>query len=78
MPNEWKDLEKDELARRVDFLSQRAIGADINQEYQWAVHWNQARTNLHAHVIFSERKLQLNDKATSRWDRDIYLTAEGK
>lgn len=78
LPNEWKDLEKEELARRVDFLSQRAIGADINQEYQWAVHWNQARTNLHAHVIFSERKLQLNDKATSRWDRDIYLTAEGK
>lgn len=73
LPNEWAKLDKNELARRVQTLAIVAVGKSTDM--QWAVHWNKARTNLHAHVIFSERT---RDRAPGTWDRDIYLTADGK
>ena len=73
LPNEWSKLRQKELARRADHLARTIVGDD--RDVQWAVHWNKAHTNLHLHVIFSERQ---REKEPGRWDRDIYLTAEGK
>lgn len=63
---------QNELRRRCQQLVETAVGKKT--DLQWAVHWNKARTNLHIHVVFSERTRE--DKGT--WDRDIYLTSDGK
>ena len=72
LPNEMYDLPKPELAEKVDRLAKMVAG---DHDYQWAVHWNKSRTNLHVHIIFSERQ---KVKEPGRWDRDIYLTDDGK
>lgn len=72
LPNEWGKLPTSELSDRIGKLADIAVGGF---EYQWAAHWNKSRTNLHAHIIFSERKRTSEEK---RYDRDIYLTADGK
>lgn len=73
LPNEWADLPEPELAARAQHLAVKAIGKET--DLQWAVHWNKDHTNLHMHVIFSERQ---KIKEPGRWDRDIYLTDDGK
>lgn len=73
LPNKWAALSRDELTRRAEKLAVTAAGKSTDM--QWAVHWNKAHTNLHIHVIFSERQ---REKEPGRWDRDIYLTDEGK
>lgn len=76
LPNEWEKLEKSKLFSNVKYIAEKAVGKDT--DLQWAVHWNKARTNLHVHVIFSERKLLSENKTEKIYDRDIYLTANGK
>lgn len=73
LPNEWRKLPPGELSRRAQQLAVTAAGKSTDM--QWAVHWNKAYTNLHMHIIFSERT---RDKTPGTWDRDIYLTSEGK
>lgn len=73
LPNDWAKLPEKELASRVQSLAVTAVGKDTDM--QWAVHWNKAHTNLHVHVIFSERQ---REKEPGRWDRDIYHTEDGK
>lgn len=73
LPNDWARLRRAELTRRVDQLASMIVGP--GREAQWAVHWNKARTNLHVHVIFSERQ-RIADPG--RWDRDVYRTEDGK
>lgn len=73
LPNEWAKLPTKELEARANTIAQTAIGKAT--DLQWAVHWNHARSNLHIHVIFSERQ---REKDAGRWDRDIYLTEDGK
>lgn len=73
LPNEWDRLPKEELSEKVDQLAASAIGK--RTDMQWAVHWNKDHTNLHAHIIFSERTREPNP---GRWDRDVYLTDDGK
>lgn len=73
LPNEWAKLPPAELHARANIIAQTAVGKA--SDLQWAVHWNHARSNLHIHVIFSERK---KEKSAGRWDRDIYLTEDGK
>lgn len=73
IPNAWSELPEEELARRVQLLAETAVGKD--KDLQWAVHWNKTYTNLHVHVIFSERQREKNPGC---WDRDIYHTADGK
>lgn len=72
LPNTWSSLSERELSRRAQSIAESAIGKST--DLQWAVHWNKAKTNLHLHVVFSER--QREDQGV--WDRDIYHTAEGK
>lgn len=73
LPNEWAALSRDELSRRAEKLAVTAAGKSTDM--QWAVHWNKAHTNLHMHVIFSERQKK---KDRGVWDRDVYLTEDGK
>lgn len=73
LPNEWAALSRDELSRRAEKLAVTAAGKSTDM--QWAVHWNKAHTNLHMHVIFSERQKK---KDREVWDRDVYLTEDGK
>lgn len=73
VPNSWYvTLTTDELQRRCQSIAEEAIGKSTDM--QWALHWNKNRTNLHIHVVFSERTRE--DKGV--WDRDIYHTADGK
>ena len=73
LPNEWQQLSKSELSNRMNEIARLLL---LPPEYQWAVHWNKARTNLHAHLIFSERSRSVGSSGV--WDRDIYLTQDGK
>lgn len=73
LPNSWARLLPWELQKRAQALAETAIGKKTDM--QWAVHWNKARTDLHLHVVFSERQ---KENVVGVWDRDIYLTAEGK
>lgn len=73
LPNEWANLSPAELHARANTLAQTAVGKST--DLQWAVHWNHGRTNLHLHVVFSERQ---KEKFVGRWNRDIYLTEDGK
>lgn len=73
LPNEWAELPQAELRRRGDLLAQTVAGT--NHERQWAMHWNKDRTNLHIHVIFSERE---RIKEPGVWDRNIYLSKDNK
>lgn len=73
LPNEWATIPEKELWSRAHFLAVTAIGKSTDM--QWAVHWNKARTDLHLHVVYSERQREENP---GRWDRNIYHTAEGK
>lgn len=69
LPNEWAELSPEELHRRGELLAQTVTGT--NHERQWAIHWNKDHTNLHIHVIFSERE---RIKEPGVWDRNIYLS----
>lgn len=72
LPNEWAALPHEDLSAMVAHLAQAAVGKST--DLQWAVHWNKEHTNLHAHIIFSER----TRTATGVYDRDVYLTDDGK
>lgn len=73
LPNEWAKIPPEQLQAKAQKLAETAIGKSTDM--QWAVHWNKAHTNLHLHVIFSERQ---KEKEPKRWDRDVYLTDDGK
>ena len=73
LPNEWDKLPSADLQNKVNTLAEIAAGKST--DLQWAVHWNKDKTNLHLHVIFSERQ-KTQDAGT--YDRDVYLTDEGK
>lgn len=73
LPNEWAELPQAELRRRGDELAQTVAGK--GRDVQWAMHWNKDHTNFHVHVIFSERQ---KEKNPGKWDRDVYLTDDGK
>lgn len=74
LPNEWQNLPEIELTYRMNMLAQKIL--PDKYEYQWAIHLNKKETNLHAHLIFSERSRSFS--SVSKWDRDVYLTNDGK
>ena len=52
-----------------------------NRDYEFAVHWNHDRTNLHIHIMFSEREVVLNREpklyAKDIWqDKDTHKLAK--
>ncbi len=49
----------------------------MNRDFEYAVHWNKNKTNLHAHILFSERERQ--EEKPKRYKRDYYYNFdEGK
>lgn len=53
LPNELsQDLSKLEVV--ADDLTTTLVG--VNREHEYAIHWNEDRTNLHMHLLFSERE----------------------
>lgn len=75
IPNEWYGLPRNELYEKCQHLAEIACGKKTDMT--WACHWNKNRTNLHIHAVFSERT-KVIDQEIKRYDRDIYLTNEGK
>lgn len=49
------EKQKEKLKEICDALAKEIIGE--NHDYEYAVHWNKARTNLHCHLMFSEREV---------------------
>lgn len=71
LPNELdQDLEK--LKEVLDDYSFNLLGD--NRDFEYAVHWNKEKTNLHAHIIYSERERQ--KKEPKRYKRDYYYNYE--
>lgn len=76
LPNEWATSTT--LDCKINLLAEELLKKN-RSEFQWAVHWNKDHTNLHVHIIFSERTRKYKkDFSTECYDRDIYLTSEGK
>ena len=61
--------EKEKLEKVCDELSNRIVGE--NKDYEYAVHWNHNRTNLHVHILFSERENQI-DLEPKVYKKDIW------
>ena len=63
LPNELADKNKNQtsaeqkiiLKEICDELVSQIVGEGHDHEY--AVHWNHDRTNLHVHILYSERKV---------------------
>ena len=77
LPNELAGQEKgtttdDQKARLTEIcegLAKEIIGTD--HDYECAVHWNHDRTNLHCHLMFSERRV--NEEAKPKtYKKDIW------
>ena len=79
LPNEWGGFFKKgffgnaKLMEKAQSIAEKAVGKSTDM--QWAVHWNEKKSNLHLHVIFSERA-KTGEFGT--WDRDIYRTDDGR
>ncbi|MDG6194553.1 relaxase/mobilization nuclease domain-containing protein [Lactococcus petauri] len=72
LPN---DLYQDKqlLQKFCDRLAEKMYGK--NRDYEYAVHWNSSRTNLHAHFIYSERERNLERKPKI-YKRDIWADSK--
>ena len=57
LPNELAE-DKRRLEQVCDDLAHEIVGE--NKDYEYAVHWNHNRTNLHVHILFSERENQID------------------
>ena len=75
LPNILETLPRKNLKDICDALALEVVGREL-PFVEYAVHWNHTRTNLHMHVIFSERDLQPGSE--KRYDRDVYLTEDSK
>lgn len=71
LPNEL-DQDREKLKEIVDDYSFNLLGD--NRDFEYAVHWNKEKTNLHAHIIYSERERQ--KKEPKRYKRDYYYNYE--
>ena len=68
LPNSlYKDLNT--LEQVCDDMANKIAGS--NHDYEYAVHWNHNRTNLHVHILFSERENQI-DLEPKIYKKDIW------
>lgn len=68
LPNELAQ-DKKKLESICDELANEIVGE--NKDYEYAVHWNHNRTNLHIHILFSERENQM-DLEPKVYKKDIW------
>jgi hypothetical protein len=72
LPNELYD-DKVKLKEVCDDLVKNIVGE--NHDYEYAVHWNHNRTNLHVHVMFSERE-NVKEREVKVYAKDIWQDKE--
>ena len=68
LPNKLADRPVD-LRKICDDMAHEIVGE--NKDYEYAVHWNHNRTNLHVHILFSERENQM-DLEPKVYKKDIW------
>ena len=68
LPNKLADRPVD-LRKICDDMAHEIVGE--NKDYEYAVHWNHNRTNLHVHILFSERETQM-DLEPKVYKKDIW------
>lgn len=68
LPNELAQ-DKEKLESVCDDLVKDIVGS--NKDYEYSVHWNHNRTNLHVHILFSERENQ-KDLEPKIYKKDIW------
>lgn len=68
LPNELADNEN--IKACCDELAINLLGS--NRDYEYAVHWNKSYTNLHMHLLFSERERN-KDLQPKVYKRDMYV-----
>lgn len=73
LPNELYD-DPEKLAAVCDAITQRIVGSP-NRDYEYAVHWNHSRTNLHCHLLFSERE-NTKELVPKLYKRDIWYNRQ--
>lgn len=73
LPNSLMNSDHNALAARIaeEFKEEHGVECAV------AVHLNKAKTNLHAHIVFSERQL-LQEQNVSIAGRNTYFDADGK
>lgn len=64
---------KDELKEIMDKYCQKTLGN--NRDFEYAVHWNKDKTNLHAHILFSERERNL-EREPKTYKKNIWINKE--
>lgn len=65
--------DKNKLKEVVDDYSKTLLGQ--NRDFEYAVHWNQKESNLHAHIIFSERERNI-ERQPKVYGRNIWYNKE--
>lgn len=73
LPNSWDYLSMDKLKEKTKDLVELSI--QKNTDYHYAVHYNKSKTNLHLHIVFSERTMTDN---IQYYKRNVYLRPDGK
>lgn len=72
LPHELEnDLPK--LEKIIDEYSLNLL--EKNRDFEYAVHWNKKKTNLHAHIIYSERE-RMKERKPKRYKRDMWFNIE--
>lgn len=68
LPNELsEDIKK--LEKVCHELTEKLVGS--NREHEYAVHWNKNKTNLHVHILFSERE-RIKESQPKKYKRDMW------
>ena len=69
------ELENDipKLEKIIDEYSFKLLGKD--RDFEYAVHWNEKRTNLHAHIIYSERQ-RIKEREPKIYKRDMWYDTQ--
>lgn len=73
LPNEISDLPAEERSKIAHSLAKELVGE--NRDYEFALHFNQSRTNFHMHLIFSERE-RSETAEIKRYKRDMWYDKE--
>lgn len=68
LPNELYE-EPEKLKSVCDDLTKGIIQG--NNDYEYAVHWNHNRTNLHMHLLFSERE-KVTEREPKTYKKDVW------
>lgn len=73
LPNELDD-DHPKLEKMCDELVQDLIGGQ--HDYEYAVHWNHTKTNLHVHILYSEREVTTGELISKKYKRDIWMNKD--